>query len=97
MSGNFHTQVSYLGLLGYIKKNSGRLELFSTVYAEKVVKKILDGKQYKRTMRAHDLLSTVLKKRILKPIAVSIDAPFQDVVANCEEHLENGVIDLLCV
>lgn len=36
-------------------------------------------------------------KRILKPIAVSIDAPFQDVVANCEEHLENGVIDLPCV
>ena len=35
-------------------------------------------KQYKRTMRAHDL-STALKKIILKQIAVSNDVPFQDV------------------
>lgn len=88
--------MSYLGSVGYVRKKSARLELFSTIYAEKSVKNMLYCKQYKRTMRAHDL-STALKKIILKQIAVSNDAPFQDVAAKCEELLENGVIDLFSV
>ena len=37
--GNFHTQMSYLGSIGYAMKNSGILDLLSTVYGENSVKR----------------------------------------------------------
>ena len=79
--GNFHTtQMSYLGSIGYVRKNSGILELFSTIYAENSAKKMLEGKQYERAMRAHDLLSTVNNESL-----------FQNVAIKYDECLKNGV------
>ena len=46
-------------------KNSGILELLSTAYAPNSDKQMLEGKQYERAMRGHDLLTTSLKKIIL--------------------------------
>ena len=66
--GNFHTQMSFLGSIGYVMKNSGLKELLSTIYAENSVKKILEGKQYESAMRIHNLLVTVLKKTIVRQI-----------------------------
>ena len=63
--GNFHKQMSFLGSIGYVMKNSGILELLSTAYAPNSDKQMLEGKQYERAMRGHDLLTTSLKKIIL--------------------------------
>ena len=89
--GNFHTQMSYLGSIDYVMKNSGILELFSTIYAENSAKKMLEGKQYERAMRAHNLLLTVLKKVILQQISVNNESLFQNVAIKYDECLKNGV------
>lgn len=41
--GNFHTQMSYLGSIGYVMKNSGLLQVFSSIYAENSAKKMIEG------------------------------------------------------
>ena len=46
--GNFHTQLNFLGAIGYVMKNSGIKEVFSTSYAENSVEKMLVGKYYSR-------------------------------------------------
>ena len=48
---------------------------------------MLDGKQCERAMRAHEIFSTVLERT--KQIAVGNDAPFRDVAAKYDGHLEN--------
>ena len=52
---------------------------------------MLDGKQYERVMRLHELLSRALKRIILKQIAVSNDAPFWDAATKYDEDFESGV------
>ena len=37
--GNFHTQASFQSAIGYVMKNSGIKEVFSTVYVENPVEK----------------------------------------------------------
>ena len=69
--GNFHTQINFLGSIGYAMKNSGILELLSTAHAPKSAKQMVEGKQYKRPMRGHDLLTTAQKKIILQQVTVS--------------------------
>ena len=69
--GNFHTQMSFLGTIGYVMANSGLKEIFSTCYAENSCDKILSGKSYARAVRAHGLLATVLKKIILQQVPLS--------------------------
>jgi hypothetical protein len=70
--GNFHTQLSFLGSIGAVMKNSGISGVLGTVYEEPTVKKILQGKSYKRAMRAHLLLSTTLKKIIIEQVRLTI-------------------------
>ena len=69
--GNFHTQMSFLGSIGTIMKNSGIEAVLGTVYEEPTVKKILQGKSFKRSMRAHSLLSTALKKIVVQQVSNS--------------------------
>ena len=59
--GNFHTQMSILSAIRYVMQNSGIKEIFSLAFAEHSAEKMLSGRQYARSMRAHDLLHTVLK------------------------------------
>ena len=68
-------------------KNSGLLQVFSSIYAENSAKKMIEGKQYERAMRAHDLLSTVLKKKILNQI--TIDKQCLDLI----EKKYNSIIE----
>ena len=60
--------MSFLSGIGYVMKNSGIKEVFSTSYAETSVEKMLMGKYYSRCMRANDLTTTVLKKIIIEHI-----------------------------
>ena len=66
--GNFHTQMSFLGSIDYLMKNSGLAQAISTIYGEESVKYILNGKSYERATRAHGLVTSVLKKLLIEQI-----------------------------
>ena len=57
----WHTQMSFLSVVGYVMQNSGIKQIFSLAYAEHSVDKMLSGEGYARAMRAHDLLYTTLR------------------------------------
>ena len=63
--GNFHLQISFLGSIGYVTKNSRLEQTFSTVYGDKSVKVIMTAKAYERSMRAHCLATAALRKVLL--------------------------------
>ena len=62
--GNFHIQINYLGSVWYVKKKFWNIEIIFNYIAENSVKKMLDGKQYERALRVHELLSRTLKRII---------------------------------
>ena len=66
--GNFHTQMAFHATIGYLMKNTGLKEMMSCVYASLSVDGILKGKSFERAVRAHDLVSTVLKSIVLKQV-----------------------------
>ena len=68
MIGNFHFQMCFLASIGFIMKNTGLEAILGVIYGDNTVKKIMSGKSYKRSMRAHSLLSTVLKKILLEQV-----------------------------
>ena len=69
--GNFHGQMSFLGSIGYVMKNTGIKSALSTTYGGNTVDKMLQGGQYERAMRGHDVLSTALMRIILSQISNS--------------------------
>ena len=89
--GNFYKQMSFLGSIGYVMKNSGILELLSTAYAPNSDKQMLEGKQYERAMRGHDLLTTSLKKIILQKVIVNNESFFQNILTKYDKLLEDGI------
>ena len=66
--GNFHTSMIFHAAIGHIMKNTGLKEMMSCVYAGLSVDGILKGKSYERAVRAHDLVSTVLKSIVMKQV-----------------------------
>ena len=65
-------------------KNSAIKEVFSTVYAENSIEKMLAGKCYSRCMRANDVVSTILKKMVIEQVD---DADLKGSVLNSYETL----------
>ena len=68
--GNFHNQMSSLGAIGYLTKNTGFLEALLTIYGEHTTKSILSGKDYEKGVRAHGLLATALKEILLEQVPI---------------------------
>jgi len=66
--GNFHTQMSLLGGIGYITANSGIEQAYGTIYGEESIKYIMNGKSYERAMRCHGLGTSALKKILLEKV-----------------------------
>ena len=72
-------------------KNSGILELLSTTYAPNSAKQMLEGKQYERAMRVHDLLTTALKKIILQQVIVNNEFLFQNILTKYDKLFEDRI------
>ena len=89
--GNFHTQMSFLGSIGYVMKTSGILELLSSAYAPNSAKEMLEDKQYERAMRGHDLFTTALKKIILQQVIVNNESLIQNIITKYDKLVEDGV------
>ncbi len=68
LPGNFHNQLSSLGAIGYLTKNTGILEALQIIYGDTTAKTILSGKDYEKGVRAHGLLSTALKEILIEQV-----------------------------
>ena len=73
--GGFHTQMSFLGCIGYIMSSSGLVEALETVYAGNTIQHMLSGKAVKRAMRGHQLVDLALNTIILQDVCDSSDLP----------------------
>ena len=89
--GNFHTQISCLGSIGYVTKNYSILELLSTAYAPNSAKQMLEGKQYEKAMRGHNLLATSLKNIIFQQVVVKNESLFRNILTKYDKLLEDGI------
>ena len=58
--GGFHTNLSFIGCIGYIMGGSGLREILCLTYAENSVDNILSGRAYSRAIRAHTLVQQAL-------------------------------------
>lgn len=66
--GQFHTDMSFLGSIGYIMSGSGLEQALGTVYGETVLKQIFSGKAYARAVRAHTLMQLALTKIVFSEL-----------------------------
>ena len=63
--GAFHTEMSFLGSIGYLMRGSGLQESLELIYADNVVPHILTGKAISRAVRGHQLVETALNAILL--------------------------------
>eukprot|EP00116_Pleurobrachia_bachei_P000625 sb/3460887/ len=85
MVGNFHTRLSYMAGTGYHMKNTGIEAALNVVFSDISVKKILDGKNYRRCLRAYTIISSALKEILVKqldPVSISEAAKLYQSLAN---------------
>ncbi|CAC5377772.1 unnamed protein product [Mytilus coruscus] len=66
--GGFHTEMSFVGRIGYLMSGSVLMNIFETVYASTAVSHMLSGKAIARAVRGHFLVDTALTALILSNI-----------------------------
>ena len=66
--GGLHTEMSFLGCIGYLMNGSGLRELAEVIYAPNAVSHILSGAAIARAIREHILVVTVLSTLLLEDI-----------------------------
>ena len=71
--GGFHTQMSFLGCIGYIMSSPGLVEALETVYAGNTIQHMLSGKAVKGAMRGHQLVDLALNTILLQNVCDSSD------------------------
>ena len=64
--GGFHTMMSFIGSLGGMMRGSGLEDLFSEVYADPCVPRLMSGKAVSRALRAHFLAEAALISILLE-------------------------------
>jgi hypothetical protein len=64
--GGFHLLMSFIGCIGGITAGSGLKELFSEIYADHSVEKMLNSHAYSRAVRALTLTNLVLAGIIIR-------------------------------
>ena len=87
--GGFHTMMSFLGTIDTMMSGSGIEQLFSEIYAENSVLRIMAGKAVPRTLRRHFLVESALTSITLETVIADkkVDVtPFQPVY----EHAIKG-------
>ena len=80
--GGFHVMMSFLGSIGTMMSGSGIEELFSDVYAENSVTRMMSGKAVSRALRAHFLAESALESLIIEKLISNKNVdltPFQPV------------------
>lgn len=88
--GGFHLLMSFMGSVGFIMAGSGLKDLFSTIYAENSVDKIISGHAYARAVRAHLLSHLVLSGLVWDRIQLTEDerAAMADMVTCWDQSMQ---------
>ena len=81
--GGFHTEMSFLGSVGFLMAGSGLEQVLETVYAS--VDHILSGKAISRAVRAHLMIDRVLTGLLLSEI---LQVPLE--MTTVEDNNENS-------
>lgn len=99
--GGFHLLMSFLGCIGEVMAGSGLKELFTTIYAENSVDKMLHGHAYSRAVRSHILTNLVLAEMVMSEMNLTNDerAELERLINGKESILasENEVFQLVSV
>ena len=66
--GAFHTEMSFLGSVGFIMSGSGLQDVLQTIYAPNAVTHMMSGKAVSRAIRGHFLVDTALHAILLSKI-----------------------------
>jgi len=66
--GGFHTEMSFLGTIGYIMSGSGLQDVLQSIYAPNAVTHMLTGKAVSRAIRGHFLVDTALHTLLLNKV-----------------------------
>ncbi len=84
MLGGLHTQMSFLGCIGYIMAGSGIEDILELVYTKITTIHMLSGKAIARAIRGHSLVDEALNS-LLACKALGIPAPFERIDQDDEE------------
>ena len=71
MIGNFHTQFAFLAAIGFIMKHTGLESILNITFSDTSIAKIMAGKNYRRCLKAHTIVSTALKIVLTKQVTFS--------------------------
>lgn len=71
--GGFHLLMPFMGSVGVVMSGSGLEELFSTIYAENSVDRLMSGHAYSRAVRAPTLTYLALSTLVLEIIEFTED------------------------
>ena len=66
--GTFHLLMATMAGISKLMNNTGLEEVMSTIYAENSLKSILNGKSYKRGMRAHSIVFISLVQLLVEQL-----------------------------
>ena len=66
--GAFHTEMSFLGSIGYIMNDTGLKDALSQIYAEKAVGHMLSGKAVQRAIRGHGIVFMALHTLLMNEV-----------------------------
>ena len=64
--GEFHTEMSFLGVIGSIMKSSGLSDILEMVYAQNTITHMLNGKAYECAVRGYHLIDRALNSWVLE-------------------------------
>ena len=87
--GGFHTEMSFVGCIGYLMSGSGLVSILETVYAATAVTHMMTGKAIARAVRGHFLVDTALTALIISNI-YGIPTPTIDMAMNNIEPESNA-------
>lgn len=66
--GGFHLLMSFMGAVGYIMGKIGLNDLWSFIYANESIGRMLTGQAYSRALRAHYLTQSALSVAFMNAI-----------------------------
>ena len=91
--GGLHTEISFLGAIGFLMQGSGLEDILEVIYPKNTVPHMLSGKDISRAIRGHFSVDSVLNAMLLAK-AYNLSIPLQEnaVVDNSQEFGNDDLI-----
>ena len=82
--GGFHTEMNFLGCIGYLMDSSGLQETLESIYVPTAVVHMLSGKAIARAVHAHFIIDAALNALILRNV-LNTPLPCQPETPECND------------